>query len=142
MEVNSLTEDTNLLDRLSHVVRIHIPSKDRNNRRIVNKVRMHLMDECFQLMSHIGGGAYSHEGIGIVVLGNGKKMKENVTIITCFFDSSDIVGKVIALANFCHKIIHMANQESVAAEIDSKLYLFKRFDLHLECWSRRSDLEW
>ena len=106
--------------KLSHRVTVYCPSQDDKGQPIPNAAE--ILDSTLSLLSSLCGGCTATPAIGCWVTGNGQLIKENVVLAFAFCQTltSDLVNAVI---DHAEHIKELANQESVAVEIDGELYL-------------------
>jgi len=101
--------------------RIYIPSVNQNGK--IPEVKGYIVIEyCRNKLRQVSGGSTEINTLGTYIGRNNKVISEAVTLISAYFSAQD-EQLVDSLLGLCYWLKESLDQESVAAEIDSKFCL-------------------
>ena len=116
MITNSKLEN---LFTLNHKVTVYVPATDNNGGMAKHIDNAKYVDRIAALMSNTFGGATSTPAIGYWMSDSRGLEKESTTIVFAYAETLDEIDRVI---DECEKLKRELNQDTVALEVDNKMY--------------------
>lgn len=101
-------------------VKIYVPSTINIDKHFENDF---WINETLAFLSTEFGGATSTKALGAWLSQSGNLIKEDVTIVFSFVSQDTLEKKIEKIYEFCLRMKIDLSQESVALEINNKLYL-------------------
>jgi hypothetical protein len=109
-------------DGLANRMVLYIPSTANVNQSITQEHAEQWVEAALRLLSTLFGGATAIRAVGSWVSHSDTLVTENVTIVYAFADELS-TKKLTAVKQFALKLKRELGQESVAVEVNGKLYL-------------------
>ncbi len=106
--------------KLSSVVKIYVPSTTSVKNEISN---VEYVNRTLSFLSTLFNGATSSEAYGAWVSQNSELIKEKITLVFSYANSSDLEKNIEAIYDHCLNLKTELRQESIALEVNGELYL-------------------
>lgn len=106
---------------LTHNVKFYVPSTVEVDQAIDASAYVQQVEE---QLARLFGGATAYPALGVWLSEAGKLVTEKVVIVQSFADETSFSDHLAEVVHLAGDIKEQMSQESVAVEIDNKLYLF------------------
>lgn len=113
----TLTEFQNIIP-LDHQVKIYIPSKTKEGKRIKNRNIPHYQSA----IASIFGGGTSYKAEGIWKNSAGELMQEKITVIQSYTTQEGLGNGMEKLLNLLQDMKIALNQETISLEVNNELF--------------------
>lgn len=80
------------------------------------------VDKALSFLSVEFGGSTASKALGAWVATNGQLIKENVTLVVAFANSSQLESSIERVYDFCLQMKSELSQEAIALEVNNEMY--------------------
>jgi hypothetical protein len=106
--------------KLGSCVKIYVPSTVNVSKEINSQV---WQDKAMSLLAECFGGSTSSDALGAWISQSGELIKERVTLVFSYVNSSQLENHIETIYDFCLVMKKELSQEAIALEVNGELYL-------------------